>query len=177
MHSIMFLLLAKGGDQGSFWGIFGGRGRDVALASATVKGTTTSSTREAIRVDLDTKIGRNVAGLDESGSLARKSSSVKANSTSVKKRRTWNTISTNYYMHNNYSYSQLWMHIIISIDLIILLTVTIHNWYFNRIPEKQPLSWIWSNKWIQCKSECLVGFLSNRIHTEGQHHIWNLAIS
>ena len=51
--------------------MFGGRGRDVALASSTVKGTTTSSTREAIRADLDTKTGINVAGLDESGSLAR----------------------------------------------------------------------------------------------------------
>ena len=30
-----------------------------------------SSTREAIRVDLDTKTGRNVVGLVESGSLAR----------------------------------------------------------------------------------------------------------
>ena len=37
----------------------------MAIASSTVKGTTTSSTREAIRVDLDTKTGRNVAGLDE----------------------------------------------------------------------------------------------------------------
>ena len=50
--------------------IFGGRGRDVALASATVKGTTNSSTREAIRVDLDTGIGMNVVGLAKSGSLA-----------------------------------------------------------------------------------------------------------
>ena len=70
MHPV-FLLLAKGGDRGSLSGIFGGRGRDVALASSTVKGTTTSSTREAIRADLDTKTGINVAGLDESGSLAR----------------------------------------------------------------------------------------------------------
>jgi hypothetical protein len=67
-------------------GIFGGRGRRVALASGTVKGTTTSSTREAIRKDLDTKTGRKVSGSVESGSLARKSSSVKANTTSVKKR-------------------------------------------------------------------------------------------
>ena len=37
----------------------------MALASATVKGTTTNSTREAIRVDLDTKIGINVAGLGD----------------------------------------------------------------------------------------------------------------
>ena len=51
-------------------GIFGGRGRDLALASATVKGITTNSTREAICVDLDTKTGRNVVGLEESGSLA-----------------------------------------------------------------------------------------------------------
>ena len=58
-----------------------------------------------------------------------------------------------------------------SIDLTILLTITVSNCHFNGIPEKQPLSWIWWNKWIQCKSECLVGFLSNRIHTEGQHHI------
>ena len=44
----------------------------MALASSTVKGTTTSSTREAIRADLDTKTGRNVAD-----SLARKTSSEK----------------------------------------------------------------------------------------------------
>ena len=81
MHPL-FLLLAKGGDRMSSSGIFGGRGRGVVLASSTIKGTTTSSSREAIRVDLDTKTGRDVAGLDESGSLARKSSSVKANSTS-----------------------------------------------------------------------------------------------
>ena len=66
----MFLLLAKGGDLGSSLGIFRRRGRDVAIASSTVKGTTTNSTREAICVDLDTKTGRNVVGLDESGSLA-----------------------------------------------------------------------------------------------------------
>ena len=58
----------------------------MALASSTVKGTTTSLTREAIRVDLDTRTGRNVIGLAKSGSLARKLSSVMANSTSVKKR-------------------------------------------------------------------------------------------
>ena len=66
----MFFLLAKGGDRGSSSGIFGGRGRDVALASSTVKGTTTSSIREAIRVDLDTRTGTNVTGLAKSGSLA-----------------------------------------------------------------------------------------------------------
>ena len=43
----------------------------MALALSTVKGTTTSSTREAIRIDLDTKIGWNVAEFIESGSLAR----------------------------------------------------------------------------------------------------------
>jgi hypothetical protein len=32
MHPV-FLLLAKGGDRMSFSGIFGGRGRDVAIAS------------------------------------------------------------------------------------------------------------------------------------------------
>ena len=91
----MFLLLANGGDRMSSSGIFGGRGRDVAIASSTVKGITTSSTREAIRADLDAKTGRNVVGFIKSGSLARKSSSVKANSTSVKKKRTWSTISIN----------------------------------------------------------------------------------
>ena len=85
MHP-MFLLLANGGDLGLSLGIFGGRGRDVALASSTVKGTTTSSTREAIRADLYTKTGRNVEDVNESGSLARKSSSVKENRTAVKKR-------------------------------------------------------------------------------------------
>ena len=71
LYTQIILLLAKGGDRGSSSGIFGGRGRAEALASSTVKGTTTSSTREAIRADLDTKTGINVAGLDESGSLAR----------------------------------------------------------------------------------------------------------
>jgi hypothetical protein len=75
----MQLLLAKGGDRMSSSGIFGGRGRDEALASSTVKGKTTSSTREAIRADLDTKTGRKVSGLVESGSWARKSSSVNEN--------------------------------------------------------------------------------------------------
>ena len=83
----MFFLLAKGGERISSSGTFGGRGRDVAVASATSKGTTTSSIREAIRVDLDTKTSRNVTGLAKSGSFARKSSSVKANSTSVKKKK------------------------------------------------------------------------------------------
>ena len=66
----MFFLLAKGGERISSPGTFGGRGRDVALASSTVKGTINSSTREAICVDLDTRTGRNMAGLAMSGSLA-----------------------------------------------------------------------------------------------------------
>ena len=84
LHSCT-IILAKGGERESSPGIFGGRRTDVALASSTVKGTTTSSTREAIRIDLNTITGRYVAGLAKSGSFARKSSSVKANSTSVKK--------------------------------------------------------------------------------------------
>ena len=58
----------------------------MAIASSTVKGTTTSSTREAIRVDLDTKTGRNVEDVNELGSFARNLSSVKKNRTAVKKR-------------------------------------------------------------------------------------------
>ena len=81
----MIFLLAKGGERISSAVIFGGRGRDATLASATVKGTINSSTREAIRVDLDTRIDRNVAG-----SLVRKSSSMNANVTAVKKKKTWN---------------------------------------------------------------------------------------
>ena len=64
-------LLAKGGEFISSIGTFGGSGRDVALASSNVKGTTTSSTREAIRADLNTTTGRDGLGLAGSGSLAR----------------------------------------------------------------------------------------------------------
>ena len=67
IHSLFFLL-AKGGERVSSSGIFGGRGRDEALASSTVKGTTTSSTREAICADLVTRTGRNVTGLSSLGS-------------------------------------------------------------------------------------------------------------
>ena len=63
-------LLAKGGEFISSSGIFGGRGRDVALASSTIKGTTTSSTREAIRADLNTTTDRDGLGQSAPGSLA-----------------------------------------------------------------------------------------------------------
>ena len=68
---IKFILLAKGGERGLFTGIFGGRGRFVALAVSTVKGTTTSSTRLAIRVDLETITGGAVGVPSGSSSLAR----------------------------------------------------------------------------------------------------------
>ena len=64
-------LPAKGGERALFSGIFGGRGRDVALASSTAKGTTTSSTREAIREFLATTTGSTVVGPPGLGSLAR----------------------------------------------------------------------------------------------------------
>ena len=43
VYTQIIVLLAKGGDHMSSSGIFGRRGRDLALASATVKGITTSS--------------------------------------------------------------------------------------------------------------------------------------
>ena len=52
------IILAKGGENWSYAGIFGGSGRDVAVASCTVKGMTTSSIREAIRAVLYTRTGR-----------------------------------------------------------------------------------------------------------------------
>ena len=64
-------LLAKGGEFISSAGTIGDSGRNVALASSTIKGTTTSSTREAIRADLNTTTGRDGLGSSGLGSLAR----------------------------------------------------------------------------------------------------------